>query len=451
MNKKHLSQFRKEFLTGHGSALVTLHSCTNPAPFFDSILYGCLHNTTYDMQCEGDRGWYLHQGAKLSENPSAIEEAVCKKFLHKTDDIWTFQQLLSIVYHFAADGSKKAKSALYQQYKALLTQLSQIDNAENVETCPTNDMFDWLCVKLVELDGWNGFKKIVDDSSNLLLPKSVSFFFPAETHHFAQKKFGKARVLSQWSKQSAIYPSLLNHLEKRKEWSKPKQQEPFDVALSRVREAVSKGGYGRGWSIQVVRNGTGKEIEILAQTAINEPDPKLQGELLWGFRIKKVYDFPLEFLQQLCNSDSDILKTIGYDLLGQNPSQKTREIAHSLLKSEHSKDIALGISLLTKDLLPSDEELLFQSVRSFASDKKSDMHRIHWDAGFGIANMKGKPSTDILLYLYNSTLCGICRGRFLQIMDKKDVLSNKVLQESRFDANCETRAFSYKLMQKSLF
>ena len=81
LNKEDISQFRKDFLNGLGSALVTLHSCTDTTPLYPAILYGCLHNTTYDAQCEGDRGWYLHQGAKLSENPVAIEDAVRDKFL----------------------------------------------------------------------------------------------------------------------------------------------------------------------------------------------------------------------------------------------------------------------------------------------------------------------------------------------------------------------------------
>ena len=44
--------FRNDFLRGLGSALIELQSCADPAKFYEIILYGCLNNTTYDMQCD---------------------------------------------------------------------------------------------------------------------------------------------------------------------------------------------------------------------------------------------------------------------------------------------------------------------------------------------------------------------------------------------------------------
>ena len=79
MNK---AQFKHDFLRGLDSALIELNSNCNPKQFREIVMYGCLHNTAYDMQCEGDRGWYLYQAAQLVEDKEAIVSAIIHKFIH---------------------------------------------------------------------------------------------------------------------------------------------------------------------------------------------------------------------------------------------------------------------------------------------------------------------------------------------------------------------------------
>ena len=83
MTKK---QFKHDFLRGLGSALIELQSSDNPKRFYDTVLYGCLHNTTYDMQCEGDRSWYLYQAAQYIGEKEKIESAVIQKLFQITED-----------------------------------------------------------------------------------------------------------------------------------------------------------------------------------------------------------------------------------------------------------------------------------------------------------------------------------------------------------------------------
>ncbi|HWT73173.1 MAG TPA: hypothetical protein VN258_00400 [Mobilitalea sp.] len=120
MNK---AQFKHDFLRGLGSALIELHSNCNPEQFCEIVMYGCLHNTTYDMQCEGDRGWYLYQAAQLIDDKEAVEATVIQKFFHARDNDWLFHQLTSILYYFAKEGSENARVALYQKYETILNEL----------------------------------------------------------------------------------------------------------------------------------------------------------------------------------------------------------------------------------------------------------------------------------------------------------------------------------------
>jgi len=107
-------QFKHDFFCGLGSALLELKACESPQRYYDIVLYSCLHNTTYDMQCEGDRGWYLYQAARLVGEKEAIESAVIQKFFQIRENYSLFNQITSILYHFAMEGSETARAVLYQ-------------------------------------------------------------------------------------------------------------------------------------------------------------------------------------------------------------------------------------------------------------------------------------------------------------------------------------------------
>jgi hypothetical protein len=96
MTKK---QFRHAFLRGNGSALLELQMCENPQKYQDIIHYGCLHNTTYDMQCNGYRGWYLHQAVCLVNSESIIQ-AIIERYSRSYSDLWLFSQHTAFLRFF---------------------------------------------------------------------------------------------------------------------------------------------------------------------------------------------------------------------------------------------------------------------------------------------------------------------------------------------------------------
>ena len=435
--------FRNDFSRGLGSALITLQSCADPTQFHDVILHGCLHNTTYDMQCEGDRGWYLHQAAKLSGNAASIVEAVCQKFSCVRKDRWLFDQLSSILYHFAVDGSECARNALYQQYDDMLHELSRKRKFEQIYH--RRDMFEHLCIWLTSLDGWGAFKQIVADVSHLLLSKNADFFFLDWFYCNAKSKFGEKRIAQYLQKQSDQSLHIRIYFETAKKWDNhfPIQKERPIPTLDEIL-ALANQGRGRGSAMHFVRNADAKDLEKLAQAAMNALDADIQVELLWGFRRKSMYSFPEEFLLRLSQSADERLRCLAYDMIGQNPTPKTRKLARSLIQS--GKDLENGINLLVKNLLPTDEPLLYDAVKSFRPRRNSgNWHGIYMDANDGIKAMRGKPKTNILEYLYHNTLCGFCRESIVRTMHKKGVLSDKILHECHFDANLDIQKFAEQI------
>ncbi|MCL2009628.1 MAG: hypothetical protein FWG71_03665 [Synergistaceae bacterium] len=438
--------FRNDFLRGLGSALIELRSRADPDKFRDVVLYGCTHNTTYDMQCEGDRGWYLHQAAKLSGNETAVEEAVRKKFFNTGKDSRLFGQLTSILYHFAEDGgepSQNARNAIYRQYENMLNELSR-KRKFGQQLCHRRDMFDWLCVWLTSLDGWRAFKKIVGDVGKFLLPKDVDFFFSEWFYDNSKGKFGKKRVELYLQKQSAKSPHIRVYYEKAKGWDRHIYETPPIPTLDEVLSAAKGPLRVHGLAMRFAHNASPEDLEKLALAAMNEPDAGIQIALLWAFRHNGKYTFPEDFLSRLSQSGDERLRGLAYEIIGQNPSPKMRELALSLIQS--GKDIENGVSLLVKNLLPEDEGLLYDSVKSFPTHiNKTDWHGVFMDAERGMESLRNKPKTNILEYLYRNTLCGSCREWIVKAMREKKVLSDEILNECLFDANSDIRAFAGRL------
>lgn len=132
-----------------------LKESNNREKYMDIVLWCCLRNTRYDMQCEGGRGSFLYKAICLYEDKSCFEEAIIRKFMQKNLDTGLFSQLCELLYLFAAEGSTKPRETLYEKYNALLGLLSRRNNPAVKES------LEWLCVWLTSLDGFSAFKSIV--------------------------------------------------------------------------------------------------------------------------------------------------------------------------------------------------------------------------------------------------------------------------------------------------
>lgn len=440
MNK---AQFKHDFLRGLGSALIELHSNSNTKQFREIVMYGCLHNTTYDMQCEGDRGWYLYQAAQLVEDKEAIEAAVIQKFFHARDNEWLFNQLISILYYFAMGGSENARTALYQQYENMVYELSPRKRKSN-GTYPRRDMFDWLCVWLTSLDGWSMFKRIIQDVSKILLPKDIDCFFSEWFYDNAKDKFGKARVENYLKKQSKKFPLVLAYYEKSKVWDNHIfEKSPIPTLDEFINSAFHKDNGTRGMSLRFAKNASREDLNKLAQLAIEESDPEIKVNLLWPFRRTK-YPFPPSALLELSKYDDENLRDVTFDIMKKNPSPEFRDYAMSLI--EEKKDDKNAISLLAQTFRPEDEPFLFSIVKSLPiSSDDNNWHATFMDIEDRIKYTRGKPKTDILEYLYRNTLCGSCRESIVRLMHKKKVLTKAIILECRFDSNSDIRVFAKKI------
>jgi len=447
MTKMTKKQFRHDFLRGLGSALLELRQNENPQQYLEIVRYGCLHNTTYDMQSEGDRGWYLHQAATLVDG--AILNDIVEKYSKKFSDDWLFNQLTSILYYFAADGNEAAYSVLYDKYDFLLDKLSRIVISKHRPICPDRDMFGWLCVWLTSLDGWDAFTMIVNDVSDRLFSISTGhedFFYDMWFYVNSKGKFGKKRVDAYLQKQAAKSEHI------KKFWRKTRESDNSDKGeqtIPTLEDVIAKAGDSgiRGISLRFAKNASADDLRKLYFAAMQEDDDKTRVGMLWGLRFATA---PVSegFISDLMKNDNRDIRGIAFRLMESNPSPKMREIAITLIQQE-SDEITLALSLLSKNILPEDEQLFCDTIKAIpANFSGGKWHDAFICARNGIEKLRGKPKTDLLLYVYRNTHCGFCREAIVRLMYKKKILTSAILQECLHDSNYDIRIFAKRITSK---
>jgi hypothetical protein len=439
-------KFKHDFLRGLGSALLELKTCENPQQYYDIVHYGCLNNTTYDMQCEGDRGWYLYQAAQIFGGDDILKDVIARYARSFTDD-WFFDQLTSILYNFAKDGSEAARATLHDKYNVMLEHLTHINvKTRQYRTSPDRDMFDWLCVWLTSLDGWSAFKRIVNNVSEKLLPKDVDFFFSEWFYDNSKGKLGKKRVEGYLQKQAEKSKYIKVYWLKAQEWEKhiyEKQPEPtLDEVLAGIDD---KRFHGRGLSMRFCRNASPENLEKLLEIAMEEQDLTRKAELLWGFR-RATAPISEETISELLQSENEDIRDTAFYIIENNPSPKTREYAVSLLKK--GEETVNAISLLSKNMFSQDEQILNDTVKSIpVKFADGDWHNAFMSAEDAIKNMRGKPKTDLIHYIYHETYCGSCRERVVRLMHKKGIFTDSLLKEWYHDSNSDIREFAERIIR----
>ena len=441
------TQFKHDFLRGLGSALLELQTNENPQQYYDIVHYGCLHNTTYDMQCEGNRGWYLYQAARIVGGEDILEDVIARYARSFTDD-WLFDQLTSILYNFAGSGNKDARIALYDKYSLMLEQLARINvRTRRYKTSPDRDTFEWLCVWLTSLDGWSAFKRIVNDVSENLLPKGVDFFFLDWFYDNSKNKFGKKRVKDYLQKQIEESECIKVYWQKAQEYENHIYRKRPEPTLDEVLANIDGERFRtRMLSMRFCQNASPEDLEKLLEIAMAEQDLTRRAELLWGFRRAKTAPFSEETIYELFQSENEDIRDTAFYIMGNNPSPKSRKHALSLLKKK--EDTPNALSLLSKNMLPQDEWILNDSVKSIpVKFAEGDWHSAFMSAKDALENMRGKPKTDLIHYIYRETYCSNCREEVVRLMHKKGVTTDFLLQEWRHDSNSDIREFAERIVR----
>lgn len=433
------TQFKEAFKRGLGNSYIELKESKDREKYKDIVLWSCLRNTCYDMQCEGGRGVFLYNAICLFEDRSFFEEAIIQKFMQQKNlDTWLFDQLCELLYLFSVDGSIRARETLYEKHNTLLGLLSHRTNRLD------KDNLEWLCVWLTSLDGFSAFKSIVKQLGEYALRKSVTvdmdWFYSN-----AKNKFGDKRV-DRYLQNNAIKSDYVKAFLNSVSHTTVQNRKNIDSPTLEELIKASREKRSRGLALRFAKIASEDDLLKLAKYSIEETNLEIKLELLWTFRKVR---FPLDeqFIFELAESDDQSIRDVAFEIMQLLPPDTIHDFAINLLKQK--KELANALSLLCYCYKSEDEIVLLEGIqRLTVSYEDGGWHGVFMDIEDLLDNRSVKINPSVLIYIYRQTLCSYCRHTLVQRMSKRKVLPQEILEECLHDSYEDTRKFAVRKLKK---
>ncbi len=196
--------FKNFMLAGHGRCFRLLEN--HQEEYKNLILYGCLHDISFDLQCEGSRSQFMYNLVLEYDNYHEFLNPVTEKFLSdEVDTDWhLMHHLLDLLELFAYDNhDKEAEQALKEKYQQMYEIIMTRRHSLYVHELLQN--FELLCTCLMQNSDFNAALQIFQKIGAYFLRKK---HVPDEDLHF---RFGSFWF---WTKEK--YPVRLLYREIRK-------------------------------------------------------------------------------------------------------------------------------------------------------------------------------------------------------------------------------------------
>jgi hypothetical protein len=436
------SEFKKAMLRGLGRCIIELDENNDIEKYRDIVLWGCLHNLSYDTQCEGTRSEYMYVLQSKFEDTFFEDKIIDKFSCLRTKNSWLFDHYANMLYCFALDGSNKSHKALYTKYNKMYDVI--ISSKQYSKSYELYIQFEWLCIWLVYLDGMSEFKKIVSDigrvyreNPNFLEHFTFDWFYAASKSNCGEKRI--TNYLNKNINLSDDVRLFSDSIQVDAEYTPTRKTEDKVTVNDIVEASKEEWNKCRMRIVKFSYKSSDEERLELANIVLIETCENTKANMLWAFRIK---GFPLEpdILIEYTKSENEYLVDIAFDILAITKNDKVRNYALELIKD--NKYIEESLSILFMNYRMEDADLIY-SILKKTNTRYDDgkWHRMYIDAIKWIERDKRIPDV-IIIYLYENTLCSSCREDIVRVMCKRKLLNDQLLKECMFDSNPDIRKFA---------
>lgn len=425
---------------GLGRCAVTLRESDNIGKYRDIVLWGCLHNLSYDTQCEGTRAAYVYQLVSCFHDDAYFAAPTIDAFLSLPPHLdCTFDHFCELLRRFAENGYAEAKNVLYKKYDILLASLTVKRSFRSYDY--ERDNFERVCISLTSLDGEATLLKIAEDMGALFKRNrhydggSFDWFFAD-----SESKFGKnwlSSFLKREAKRSENVLCLYENYQRAIQDLKNAAYKPIETPCAEniISETDTAGELSPASRVRFSKRAEDAEKMKLALSALAEKDLFKKAELLSAFCNE---EFPIqhETIIEYSKSDCEKLSEVAFCILTNCRSTAVRQYACELLDLGENTDYA--IQMLISNYTPDDKAVLLSTLYSLKVNYKneSDWHGIglHILAAY---DRKIRLPKECLLYIYETTLCSCCRVFAVRKLAKHRWLTADIVEECRYDSNYE--------------
>lgn len=442
-NKMTLSDFKKAMCRGSGSCLQGLLASKNPGKYKKTVLWGCLHNISFDTQCEGTRAQYLFDLATTFKDPAYFWEPVREKFLHlPLAGGWNFLHFSELLGCFAREGNAEALDAIHQKYEML--RLDLLNRRAGVVRNQTCFNFEQLCISLVSIQGFSLFPKIAFDIGTLLMKNpSMGHWTYGWFYDVVEHSFGKKRIDSWMDKHSPKAPEFSVYVRSVKKCQEPREpraerNRPDTAALMKA-SLEEKNPYRLADQFFFRRSAPDMEKRKFAEMAIEENDPETKAKMLSVFSL---IGFPISCspLIEYTKSNCEELQKVAFRVLGYSKSPEIHALALTLLQ-ENNPFWYDAIHMLITNYKNGDRELLLSLLYQMPVEYADCCwHGIVLHILFPFDSRVRLPK-ETLRFVFEKSLCSTCRESAIRIMGKHHWLTDDIIEEGQFDSNLDIRKY----------
>lgn len=407
---------------GLGRCALALKSSTNIEKYKDVVLRGCLHDLSYDPQCEGTRADYVYHLTTYFKDEDYFLTptlAAFEKISRRSD--WLFYHFCSLLRCFAENSNAKALAALEEKYQQLLSALLSKRSFRGYDY--ERDNFERICITLSSMGGRDILFKLSDGMGRL---------FKENPHYSTQDFDWFCAVIARGMGEKRL-STLLERESKRSEnirifyQSYLKSKEAFQSTVRKpiippdaedIKNEVAECGKLSAASRVRFSHAPDEEKIKLAEQIISEPHLDTKAELLSAFAFRDE-GFPLshEIIIEYSKSSHERLRETALEVLTSCKSTAVLSYAQGLLSDEKYKTYA--IEMLLCNYSPDIKELLLAELYKLKIDygDESDWHGVGSKI-LDVYDQNVKLPREFLLYIYETTLCSCCREYAVRALAK---------------------------------
>lgn len=443
MNKE---DFRQYMLFGHGRCF----SATDDElqQFREIVLYGCLNDISFDLQCEGSRGLFMYNLALRYEDYNYFLQPAIEKFLSAEvcDDWHLINHLCDFIECFASnyndESAHKAIEEKYIQLYNLLMSTKWSVRANEILQC-----YEYLSILIMENFSIEFTIQIIEDIGKFFIRRRrvpdndlkwrFEWFWHCTCERYGEKYLTeKLDILSKDNAGIRRFRRVMFCKDKEETVSRKKLSADEFIELSENNSVQRK-------DVIALRRSERSEKMKVAQTVVSENDINKKAELLKAFTISSS-PFPLdpEILVNYAASENKNLRETAVDAMLYLKADCVHGFALKLLEKGFSLDAVL---ILINNYHDSDREILLYILDNIKIDRdnESDWHNIVLEI---VRNAENLPD-EFIFFVYEKSMCSCCRESAVDELIRRNLFTEEIRSECLWDCNDDIRkeAESYEL------
>lgn len=437
-------EFMQYMLCGHGKCFSMMEQQSEE--FRDIVLYGCLNDISFDLQCEGSRARFVYNLVLQYEDYDFFLERAILKFLSPSvNEDWRLMcHLCDLLDLFAYDsGDRSAGEAIEKKYRELYSLLMTLRWSARASAVAQS--FEYVAIVIMQDGNFERTVQIFEDMGAYFLrcrhtqEQELRWRFEWFWSE-SREQYGDAFVDAQLAERERNSRKLRRFRRIMTTGCLPQTERSRKaITANEYIKMVDVGSITRKDAV-AMRRASDSEKRKLAEAVLTEEAPEKKAELLKAFTLSD-NPFPLDPLPltEYARSTDEKLRAAARNALMYIKADRVHDLALELL-DEGFSDTA--VRMLLRNFADDDTKLLLDLLGQLTIDREDNSG---WH-GIIISLTEGSIITELpdelILLAYDKCMCSCCREDLVLELIKRNLFTDVIRAECLMDCNADIRSFA---------